>query len=174
MRNFRLKRRLAVIAVLMRTGHGAVFGTAQSQPRFLSDEVRELLRNRVEAAGFPARLNVGGERIHSAVMIPRFYERRAYVPGWSDDRGPLPVTKDLIEVVSEADREGFRPEDYHLETMQMILGEINENPRKKNALNPRRLVDPARWRSQKAPVRPQVMDCWPKSFSISVDILNQN
>ncbi len=55
-----------------------------------SDQLREILRNRIEVAGIPARITVGEEPIHASVTLLRFYEGRSYQPAWVGMRGPLP------------------------------------------------------------------------------------
>jgi len=107
----------------------------------LSDQVREFLRNRIEAAGNPSKINVGEEAIHASVALPRFYEARAYGPAWSDNAGPQRHVDDLIAAIHEADREGLRRNDYHLARVETILREVRQNQEQKRSLNPRRLVD---------------------------------
>ncbi len=107
----------------------------------LSDEVREFLRNRIEAAGLPAKITVGQQLIHASVVLPHFYERRAYRPAWSDDDGLLPQAYDLIRSIQQADQEGLRPGDYHLNSIEPAVKEIGQNQSNRGTLDPRRLVD---------------------------------
>jgi len=109
--------------------------------RSLTDQVRELLRVRIEQAGVPPQITVGEDCIHASVMLPHFYEQRAYRPAWIGDRGPLPQAETLIRAIGEAGREGLRPNDYHLACVDAVLREVRENQRRKNPFNPRRLVD---------------------------------
>lgn len=107
----------------------------------ISDQVRELLRNRIEAAGVPPKITVGEEIIHARVMLPLFYERRAYLPAWIADYGLKPGADVLIKAIREADREGLRPSDYHLAKIEATLKEVRQNQEKKNPINAHRLVD---------------------------------
>ena len=107
----------------------------------LRDQVREILRNRIEAAGTPPNVNVGGDIIHSATALPRFYEARVYQPAWIDNDGPQRHAEDLIAAIHEADREGLRQNDYHLMLIEKILREVHQNQEQQKSLNPRRLVD---------------------------------
>jgi hypothetical protein len=59
----------------------------------LGEAVREQRRNRIEAAGLPARLSVGGERICAAVALPQFYERPGLPAG--PDAGGCPHSPDI-------------------------------------------------------------------------------
>jgi murein L,D-transpeptidase YcbB/YkuD len=107
----------------------------------LTDQVDELIRSRIEAAGIPPRIEVGDELIYSSVALPLFYERRVYRPAWSDDSGPLSHIDGLITAIGLADQEGLRPGDYHLAKLQAILGEVRQNQRKNLPFNPQRLAD---------------------------------
>lgn len=117
----------------------AWLGTVRARP--LSDQVGELLRNRIEAAGYPAKITVGEEMIYASVMLPVFYERRTYRPAWSSDKGPLPHAEALLKAIYGAETEGLRATDYHLDKIETTLPEIRQNQVKKRPLNPRRLVD---------------------------------
>jgi len=107
----------------------------------LPHQISERLRNRIEAAGIPPKITVQGEPIHASVMLPIFYERRAYRPAWSKDNGPLKQVEGLINGIREAGREGLRPGDYHLAEIETTLREVRENQSKKKSLHSGRLVD---------------------------------
>ena len=128
-------------AVFMAVGMilSAAHAPATAQP--LTDRVDEFLRSRIEVAGKPPRIKVRDELIHSSVVVPIFYERRGYLPAWSDDSGPVVLVDELIEAIDQADREGFRPADYHLDGLQATLAEVRRNQKNRSPLNPRRLAD---------------------------------
>jgi murein L,D-transpeptidase YcbB/YkuD len=107
----------------------------------LPHQISERLRNRIEAAGIPLKITFQGEPIHASVMLPIFYERRAYRPAWSKDSGPLKQVEGLISAIREAGREGLRPGDYHLARIETTLREMRENQRKKKSLDASSLVD---------------------------------
>jgi murein L,D-transpeptidase YcbB/YkuD len=118
------------------------FGLLQSvAAENLSDHVREVLRNRIEAAGITPNISVGEEAIHASVALPRFYEARVYQPAWSDNDGPRHQADALINAIHEAGREGLRPDDYHLSSIEAIVREIRQHQSQRKSLNPRRLVD---------------------------------
>lgn len=76
------------------------FGLLQSvAAENLSDHVRKVLRNRIEAAGIPPNISVGEEAIHASVALPRFYEVRVYQPAWSDNDGPRHQADALINAI---------------------------------------------------------------------------
>ncbi len=106
-----------------------------------SDQVRELLRSRIEMAGVPPKIVVGEEVVHASIALPLFYERRMYRPAWSGEDGPLPQADALLKAISQAEGEGLRPADYHLAKIEPTLEQVRKNQANKIPLNPRRLVD---------------------------------
>lgn len=86
--------------------------------------VAERLRLKLEDAGLPAHLAVAGEPIRTSVMLPRFYERRGYVPAWSGEEGPLVLADELVAVLRNLPLEGLRPSDYHLAAVESLLQEV--------------------------------------------------
>lgn len=113
----------------------------QSPAGALSNQVGELLRTRIEAAGFPPKIAIGEEVIHASIALPLFYERRIYAPAWSGDNGPLPQVDALLKAIREADQEGLRPGDYHLSRIEATLREVRQNREERRPLNPGSLVD---------------------------------
>ena len=107
----------------------------------LSQQINDLLRNRIEAAGAPPRIAVGEEVLHASVMLPLFYERRMYSPAWSNTDGPLPTAEVLIGEIHKSDREGLRPDDYHLGEIEEMLKVIHQDQKRKSTPNPGMLAD---------------------------------
>ena len=128
-----------VIVISISTGCFLLPSPVRAQP--LTDRVDESLRSRIEAAGKPPRIEIGDELIHASVVLPLFYERRGYRPAWSDDSGPVALLDELVEAIGQADREGLRPADYHLDRLQATLAEVRRNQKNRSPLNPRRLAD---------------------------------
>jgi murein L,D-transpeptidase YcbB/YkuD len=127
---------LAVLALL------TVVGAAREpEIRPVCERACELLRNRVEAAGFPPRLLVGKEAIFASDILPLFYEQRGYRLAWSGNGGPLPQVDDLVSSVRLADRDGLRPADYHLKRIEGLLGSFSGPGRVARPIDPRLLVD---------------------------------
>lgn len=132
-------RPIAIITLLLWV---QAFGLSQSfAAENLSDHVREALRNRIEAAGIFPNISIGEEVIHASLALPRFYEARGYRPAWSDNDGPRHQSDALINAIHEAGREGLRPDDYHLSSIEAIVSKIRQHQSQRKSLNPRRLVD---------------------------------
>lgn len=92
-----------------------VAGVAQ-RPETADERVAERIRTRVEAAADP--------RILEPALMTVFYARRAFRPAWSDEHGPNRLADELIEAVRRADLDGLRPEEYHLESILSLLGDV--------------------------------------------------
>ena len=78
--------------------------------------VAERLRQRLEAAGLPARVEVEGEEVLANQMLPSFYENRLFRPVW--ERGLL---GELLLVLRNAESHGLEPHRYHLETLGTLV-----------------------------------------------------
>lgn len=139
MRSFILRCVIVILITLLCVDFTRILLNSTSQS--LQKRVRENLRNRIESAGIPPKLTVGEEIIHASVVLLRFYEQRIYSPAWINDEGPIPQIYTLINVVSEADKEGLRPQDYHQDKIKAILREVRQSQEKKRPFYIQRLVD---------------------------------
>lgn len=86
-------------------------------------ELSERLRTRLDEARSPAELLVRGESLCATEGLLRFYERRGYQPAWIGDVGPRPEAVELVRFLKGVGREGLRPADYHLESIEIALEE---------------------------------------------------
>ena len=107
----------------------------------LSERVREGLRTRIEAAGIPPKIAVGDELIHASVALPLFYERRVFLPAWSDDKGPFSQVDSLVQAIQDAHLEGLRAEDYHVKSILSILDELHQSQKANKPFSPGALID---------------------------------
>jgi murein L,D-transpeptidase YcbB/YkuD len=128
------------IAVAMALAYGLAPGNTVEAAN-LSAQVRDVLRNRIEAAGTPAKIVCRGELICGSAALRRFYEHRLFRPAWIADDGPLPQVDSFIQSVQEADREGLRPEGYHLSSIKSLLAELRQTATQKKPLGPEKLAD---------------------------------
>ena len=76
------------------------------------DEVRELLRLKVENSGFGCR----GEMVCGTELLPDLYSGSDFAPLWNEVQG-----RELVNVLANATQEGFRPEDYHYGVLAELL-----------------------------------------------------
>ena len=91
-----------------------------------SEQVRKLIQREIKDAGTPPRISFGGKFIYASTMLPRFYERNNYRPVWSDDNGLLPQADAFVTIISNANKEGLNPADYHLPEINVALSEIHQ------------------------------------------------
>ncbi|MEJ2165451.1 MAG: L,D-transpeptidase family protein [Desulfobacterales bacterium] len=89
----------------------------------------------------PANIFVGEEPIYTSAALPLFYGRRIYKPAWISAQGPLDIAAQQVKMIREVDREGLRPEDYHLRKLETILAQIRAEKEKQMPPNPQRLAD---------------------------------
>ena len=92
----------------------------------IAGEIREGLRNRIEAAGSPVNILIGEESVCAVEALPRFYEARAYQPVWVEKNKPNKRLTELIAAIQKAGDEGLRPEDYHLDTILKIMDAVEK------------------------------------------------
>ncbi|MGB6338264.1 MAG: L,D-transpeptidase family protein [Candidatus Aminicenantaceae bacterium] len=107
----------------------------------LSIQVQEYLRNRVEAAGIPPKIEVRDEKIHSSVVLPLFYTHRIFRGAWVDDKGLKPQVTECVDAILKADLEGLDPKDYHLNSINELLENIKQSQKERKSLDPRMLAD---------------------------------
>ncbi|MEZ5357250.1 MAG: L,D-transpeptidase family protein [Candidatus Zixiibacteriota bacterium] len=106
-----------------------------------SGEIRERIRLRIEAAGIPPSLQVGEESIYASIVLPIFYERRAYEPAWIKNNKPAPIVKDLLHVLQSASKQGLRASDYHVRRIESVFKQTESGGSIGSQNNPTQLVD---------------------------------
>ncbi|MBN2201990.1 L,D-transpeptidase family protein, partial [bacterium] len=118
--------------------------SAKAVPAFLRSPdllVAEQIRIRIEDAGVVAELKAGGEPVYASEALPGFYERRLYLPGWSNKRGPTRRVDELIGVLRGADLEGLRTEDYHFAAIESLLVAVRTDIRSAGVIIPDRWAE---------------------------------
>lgn len=105
------------------------------------DHGNKAVYNRIASTGIPSSLNIGEEYLQAAVTLVRFYEQRAYRLAWNGENGPLPQIDTFLKILTEADREGLRPKDYHLEHIKALTQTIRHLQEQSKPLDVERLVD---------------------------------
>lgn len=106
-----------------------------------TDQVREMLRSRLEVSGLPSTLSVDSKRVYSTRTLPEFYIQRVYEPVWIDSRGLKPMADDLVSAIKGSYTEGLNPADYHLPAIERMVLSVSSQRLQKQTLNPGLLVD---------------------------------
>ncbi|MBI5968857.1 MAG: L,D-transpeptidase family protein [Deltaproteobacteria bacterium] len=132
--------RLIPTVIAIAWAGGLAFGN-RVEAANLSEQVSDVLRGRMEAAGTPLRILCRGELICESVLLPPFYERRSFLPAWSADDGPRPEVDSFIRGLQQAGQEGLRAEDYHLSNIKTLLAELRQDMALKRPLSPEKLAD---------------------------------
>lgn len=74
------------------------------------------------AAIFPdGTFLIGDQKPGAPVLLKEFYDERGDAVAWFKDEQLSPMVYDLLNALKQADREGLRPEDYHLALIQQLL-----------------------------------------------------
>ena len=99
----------------------------------IAEKSGELLRRMVTEAGPPVNKEFRGVRIHSPIMLERFYERRNFRLAWYGNDRPLALTDDLVDVIEDAYHDGLVPESYHIDSIKTLLREVRQNQENKSS-----------------------------------------
>jgi murein L,D-transpeptidase YcbB/YkuD len=125
----------AILSTQLITAH------AEDAPPLVIGPERELLRNRLEVAAGPQGLSVGSQRICCEATLLQFYQRRTFVPAWTDSTGALAVADSLVAAIQGATGEGLQPRDYHLGSIAAALARLRSPDPGSQPLDPPCLVD---------------------------------
>ncbi|HTY39330.1 MAG TPA: L,D-transpeptidase family protein [Bacteroidota bacterium] len=112
-----------------------VAGCAKSHqtPDPASDQIRSTL----DFSGHSSSPRLGSDSVYSPSLVRTFYASRDWKAGWSSAHEVLASADSLIGILRTADREGFRPSDYHLVAIDSTLSRI----RQKTGLDPVRRAE---------------------------------
>jgi murein L,D-transpeptidase YcbB/YkuD len=102
---------------------GAPALTAVAQPPAAADPVIEAVRERVEALSAGGRLSVEGTPLSATRSLATLYELHGFQPFWDGAR----LTK-LLDVVHASAADGLTPADYHLATLERLVGRVDRTP----------------------------------------------
>src|SRR5512145_643873 len=79
-------------------------------------ESAQIIQARAGQLANGGEVRVNGAPIASTVVLPSFYERRAFEPAWTD-----PGNVDaLFASIHDSAADGLRPEDYHLAALEEL------------------------------------------------------
>jgi murein L,D-transpeptidase YcbB/YkuD len=107
----------------------------------LSDNVSQILRERLTVPTKPKRVLCRKEYLCGPNVLHQFYADRGFQPAWSDDTGPLPQAAAFVTQIHTAHRDGLRPSDYHLANIETLLAEIQGRRARNLPADPDRVAD---------------------------------
>ena len=99
-----------------------------------TDAERDAVRVEVENLLQSGRLSIGGVDIASGALLAEFYERRDYLPAWTDNK----KVAELVLAIRSTVKDGLDPSDYHLDDVLKVqtaiaAGELNTAAKSVNA-----------------------------------------
>jgi len=106
-----------------------------------SESVGSQLRAKIESDRGLAQFSCRQEILCGSSVIPVFYKRRGFSPAWSKEDGPLPQADSLISTIRESEREGLKPYDYHLDTIESLLSDRKGKRVVKTPIDPEKDAD---------------------------------
>lgn len=117
-------KRLPCIVLLL----GLLACTSAEHPvgKSPAERTGKYLQTKIDAGGKTARFACRQEILCGSTVIPSFYQRRGYAPAWIGPDAHFLPADPLVAVLRDAGREGLRPEDYHLATIDLLLSDIRE------------------------------------------------
>ena len=130
-----------LLTTMLVVGYSALGVDASHAAEEFSGSVRAALYQRLRPAGMPAMRTGGDTRLQAGDILARFYAQHAYEPAWIHQDGALPGVEILLTVLSTADRDGLRPQDYHLTQLEARFQEVRQTQTSQTPWALHRLVD---------------------------------
>ncbi len=132
--NAQLNIFVIVVAALMLSASIATTG-------LVPEAIGVALAGRIEQMQDRDQFECRGELICGIADLPMFYERNHFQPVWLDGQDAHPRIYDLLSAIRSSQQEGLNPENYHLDSIEAILYEIEDNSGISEPGNVETLVD---------------------------------
>jgi len=88
------------------------------------------IQKRLDAAADNPSVLCSSAVIYEPGVIRHLYTSRNFRPAWIDSQGPLPQADALLNAIRLADREGLKPQEYHLHALTALLSEWRSSRQK--------------------------------------------
>lgn len=130
-KNFTTRRLVRLIMVVLLAASVQIMsplpvsGTGES-PQPTSRTIADLLRIRLETGQPFERIRLGPEIVLAKNALPDFYDQRFFAPAWIERQRPKKSAYKFLEVLRRVDEEGLNPNNYHIETIERHLKEIEK------------------------------------------------
>ncbi len=106
-------------------GCSTLWAETELQPQGFIRQVSRHIKNQLAQDNPNENLVCQGEVICGLKLIPLYYRERHYVPFWMDDKGLRPAARRLIQAITQADRDGLHPDDYHASIVNILLADYD-------------------------------------------------
>jgi murein L,D-transpeptidase YcbB/YkuD len=108
----------------------------------LVEDIRTRLRGRIGSPEFSGPVFCRDDLLCGSDVLPRFYRDRDFRPAWIDDSLRLPLARSFLSALSEVEKDGLNPENYHLAALRALTASIEErNARRSDAPDPSDWLD---------------------------------
>lgn len=87
----------------------------------------DAIRNRIEAGRTRGQWAAAGDVILAVRALPRFYVERGWEEVWLSAGELTPGATEFLNFLRRADEEGLRPEDYHLQVIDSLRWNREDN-----------------------------------------------
>ena len=87
------------------------------------DQIRELIQIKMMTIPGDSADSCGQDSLCKPHMVSQFYTARDFRPAWISNHARLPQIESLIKVIREADQDGLRPQDYHLDKLEKAVAD---------------------------------------------------
>jgi L,D-transpeptidase YcbB len=100
------------------------YGWAIAQPMVgqpYTASMSERLNERLEVLGRTGDTAIQSELVRALDSLVQFYAHRRFQPIWVCEDGLLPHTEAFVRFLSQAEREGINPANYHLASIERLM-----------------------------------------------------
>jgi L,D-transpeptidase YcbB len=103
-------------------------------------QVQQLLRKRIDIEQRGRKVSCHEDVPCRSSLVPEFYRARSYEPAWIKQGDLSPQIAPFLRALGEADKDGLKPEDYRLSTIDSLLLGLQGGPPTPQALSDLDLV----------------------------------
>jgi len=84
------------------------------------EPVQQVIRDKIWQHRYVKPLKIGAASVASTIVLPDFYERRAFRPAWEKRS----CVDDLLRAIRDSEADGLDPRDYHLAALEQLRREL--------------------------------------------------
>lgn len=96
-------------------------GQQSLKPISRDEMVSLVIKERIQRSNNLIRIKIGDDLVQLSDQLPRFYQLQNYRPVWIQNSSIAPQASAFIDIISNAENEGLKTTDYHLEEIRASL-----------------------------------------------------
>jgi murein L,D-transpeptidase YcbB/YkuD len=116
-------------------------GLEVSSAEDMRERMAEVLRRRLSRPDRQEYSFCRKEALCGQGVLARFYDKRDFLPAWSDPQGRFPQATELLHTIQQSNLQGLKPDVYHLATIESLLESIAREREQGRPLDPAVLAD---------------------------------